>query len=108
MIRVRAYKEHWISDHVTIVPMEVRDTTRCRLASFTWEEVKEGDAFSSQLREDSFKIDSAAAQRLMDDLWTCGIRPTDGTGSAGQSAAQQLHIKDLEDIVGRYCKASVR
>lgn len=40
-------------------------------------------------------ITSEATQELMDRLWICGFRPSEGTGSAGQAAAMQEHIKDL-------------
>lgn len=39
------------------------------------------------------------AQTLMDQLWVCGIRPTEGTGSAGALAATERHLKDLQRIV---------
>lgn len=38
------------------------------------------------------------AQRLMDELWSCGIRPAEGAGSAGQMAATERHIRDLQRI----------
>lgn len=50
------------------------------------------------------RIDSHEAQQLMDELWTCGLRPSEGTGSAGQSAAQQKHIDDLREIAFKVLK----
>lgn len=44
-------------------------------------------------------IKSEAAQELMDDLWACGLRPSEGTGSAGQLAAVQAHLKDFKTIL---------
>lgn len=38
------------------------------------------------------------AQQLMDQLWTCGIRPSEGSGSAGSLAATQQHLKDMQRI----------
>ncbi len=32
-------------------------------------------------------LSDTGAQVLMDDLWTCGIRPTEGSGSAGSLLA---------------------
>ncbi len=40
-----------------------------------------------------------AAQTLMDDLWVCGIRPTEGAGSAGSLAATQRHLEDMRRLV---------
>lgn len=39
------------------------------------------------------------AQALMDDLWTCGLRPTEGAGSAGAMAAVQKHLEDMRLLV---------
>lgn len=38
------------------------------------------------------------AQQLMDELWRCGIRPTEGSGSAGSLAATQSHLEDMKKI----------
>lgn len=37
-------------------------------------------------------------QVLMDDLWNIGIRPTEGTGSAGSLKATQNHLEDMRKI----------
>ena len=47
----------------------------------------------------SLSIDNA--QELMDNLWQCGLRPTEGTGSAGSLKATQDHLKDLQSFVNR-------
>lgn len=38
------------------------------------------------------------AQQLMDELWRCGLRPTEGTGSAGSLAATERHLKDMQSV----------
>lgn len=38
------------------------------------------------------------AQLLMDELWRCGLRPTEGTGSAGSLAATERHLSDMQHI----------
>lgn len=38
------------------------------------------------------------AQALMDELWQCGLRPTEGTGSAGSLAATERHLADMRRI----------
>lgn len=38
------------------------------------------------------------AQILMDELWNCGVRPSEGTGSAGSLAATEKHLKDMRGI----------
>ena len=39
------------------------------------------------------------AQQLMDELWRVGLRPSEGTGSAGAMAAVQAHLADLRALV---------
>ena len=39
------------------------------------------------------------AQVLMDDLWNAGLRPTEGTGSAGSLRATERHLEDMRKIV---------
>jgi hypothetical protein len=40
-----------------------------------------------------------SAQQLMDELWQCGLRPTEGAGSAGALAATQKHLDDMRKLV---------
>lgn len=44
-------------------------------------------------------LSTNSAQMLMDELWNCGIRPSEGTGSAGSLAATERHLKDLQRLV---------
>lgn len=46
----------------------------------------------------SLSLSSQSAQRLMDQLWNCGFRPTEGSGSAGALAATQKHLDDMRQI----------
>lgn len=38
------------------------------------------------------------AQQLMDELWQCGLRPSEGSGSAGSLAATERHLADMKKI----------
>lgn len=49
-------------------------------------------------REPTFRLDATTAQQLMDDLWQCGLRPSEGSGSAGALAATQRHLDDMRKI----------
>lgn len=40
-------------------------------------------------------------QQLMDELWACGIRPTE-VGGPGELAATKAHLKDMRDIAFSY------
>lgn len=46
-------------------------------------------------------IPRTAAQTLMDDLWNAGIRPTEGSGSAGSMRATEKHLEDMRKIAFR-------
>ena len=52
-------------------------------------------------QEVGIEIPHATAQELMDALWDCGLRPSEGTGSAGALRAVERHRDDLMSIVDR-------
>lgn len=49
--------------------------------------------------EPTSQLTDMQAQDLMDQLWSCGFRPTEGRGSAGALAAVQRHLDDFRAIV---------
>lgn len=49
--------------------------------------------------EPSFRMETEVAQTLMDDLWNCGLRPTEGSGSAGSLRATERHLEDMRKLV---------
>jgi hypothetical protein len=57
------------------------------------EKTEEGDSANPFL-----KLTNDEAQRLMDELWNCGLRPSEGTGSAGSLAATERHLADMKQI----------
>lgn len=46
-----------------------------------------------------FFISQQVAQELADDLYRCGVRPSEAAGSAGAMAAVQEHLKDLRKLL---------
>jgi len=46
----------------------------------------------------AFSMTPDDAQQLIDELWRCGLRPTEGSGSAGALAATQNHLEDMRTI----------
>jgi len=44
------------------------------------------------------------AQFLLDELWNCGLRPSDGSGNAGQLGATERHLSDMRKIVSGFLK----
>lgn len=57
--------------------------------------------------ERSFSLEYEAAQKLMDDLWDTGLRPSEGHGSAGSLAATQKHLADMKQIAYHALKIHV-
>lgn len=47
----------------------------------------------------TFVLRAEEAQALMDSLWMCGLRPSEGSGSAGAMAATQKHLEDMRTLV---------
>ena len=46
----------------------------------------------------TFYLHIAEAQQLMDELWRVGLRPSEGTGSAGSLRQAEDHIASLKAI----------
>lgn len=68
-----------------------------------------------EIDEDDFVGEGAiflpidAAQQLIDELWNCGLRPSEGTGSAGSLAATERHLQDMKAIaIGALEKIGVK
>jgi hypothetical protein len=55
---------------------------------------EEDRAFS----EPMLRLTMKDGQNLIDELWNAGLRPTEGTGSAGSLAATERHLKDMQTI----------
>lgn len=50
---------------------------------------------------ESINLPYATAQELMDELWQAGLRPSEGSGSAGSLRATENHLKDLQTLSWR-------
>jgi hypothetical protein len=54
------------------------------------------------------QLSRTQCQVLMDDLWAAGIRPTEGTGSAGSLAATERHLRDMRALVEHFLQADLQ
>ena len=45
-----------------------------------------------------FELPRDRAQKLIDALWQCGLRPTMGKQSEGVTAAQARHLEDMRAL----------
>lgn len=52
-----------------------------------------------KLLEPTMHLRNDQAQEFMDELWRVGLRPTEGTGSAGSLAATERHLADMRSLV---------
>lgn len=68
------------------------------IATLEWGKVEPGVNQLPTLRLDNHMKNDSPAQRLMDQLYAAGIRPTDASGSAGSMAATQSHLEDMRTI----------
>lgn len=86
----------FLSEAINVYVLDRGSDHRASLAvSMTMEKMKEGAMFP----QPTFSIERREAQALMDELWQCGLRPSEGTGSAGAFAAQGKHLQDMRQLV---------
>lgn len=92
-VRVRASADfHWEIVHLRIG--KFTSGRQFQTASIEFEDI---DEFT--YTEPIVHLKTGEAQQLMDDLWRCGLRPTEGRGSAGQLDAVKYHLEDLRTLV---------
>ena len=102
MIEIRAIKQPFRQQGISLFIDDVPIHGAIDQQYMVAEPIKMRVRTSDELYEETIApltIKSQAAQKLMDDLWDCGLRPSEGTGSAGQLAAVQKHLKDLRTIL---------
>lgn len=95
-IKLHAEKAPW-TDAIQFVLMEVIDGKR-----YVSSEVVMKEHIQPEIIEPVFSLPYENAQLLIDELWNCGLRPTEGTGSAGALAATQSHLKDMQELAKRF------
>jgi len=54
--------------------------------------------------QSTLSLSTKGGQDLMDQLWQCGLRPTEGQGSAGALLATEKHLSDMRTIVAKCLK----
>lgn len=94
-IKIMAYKPGCFGDSISLCGL-VDDTDGeskiiSELVYAPYKRFMEAKSFATLTPEN--------AQALMDNLWTCGVRPTEGKGSAGAMVATENHLKDMRAIV---------
>jgi len=92
-LNILAERPPW-SPNVALAIVEQRADGKVAIAdTMTMRVVDEGTAITPFVT-----ITESAAQQLMDGLWRCGLRPSEGAGSAGSLAATERHLADMRTI----------
>lgn len=60
-----------------------------------------------QLVAPAIQLTKDEAQALMDQLWSCGLRPTEGSGGAGSLAATERHLADMQKLTFKLLEGAV-
>ena len=79
---------------VSIGALDVTRSKRFVVRDLEFDEHEPGTKMLAPL----FNLTQKEAQSLMDNLWLCGLRPSEGTGSAGSLKATQNHLEDMRKI----------
>lgn len=91
---IRAWKEGF-RDIVNITILkEIVGIRTCFVKELHFVEEEDEAVLSSV----AMQLNATYAQKLMDDLWDCGVRPSEGSGSVGSLKATQVHLQDMRKI----------
>jgi len=94
-MKIRAFRQQWRGKGISIFIEEQFDKRLYLAKPIELAEYK-GNVFAEL--DPTLEIMDHDAQQLMDDLWAAGLRPSEGTGSAGQLASVQKHLADMRAI----------
>lgn len=87
------------------VSMSVRDAFgKLSVARPVVFEVAEDDHLAM---DPMLRLTPGQAQKLMDELWTIGFRPTQGQQSEGQMGATTRHLNDMRAMVAGLAKVQL-
>lgn len=91
---VRCEKEAWDDGIQVMVFQRGNDGTKYVAQDLQLRILADGE----RIQEPTLRLENQEAQFLMDELWRCGLRPSEGTGSAGSLAATEKHLRDMQAI----------
>lgn len=100
MIKILAKKGNWDYTVELLIVSKVNNSDRIQYAlpqDIIFTDMEQGVEL-----EPSIKLSQTDAQVLIDELWNCGLRPSEGSGSAGALLATQNHLRDLQKVLDKY------
>lgn len=110
-LRVRAERGHFLTKEIHLRFFRwSRDHRQLHImqpAIFTALHPQEGEAVR-EFDAPALVMQVDEGQALMDELWQLGLRPSEGTGSAGSLAATQRHLEDMRALVFKTEKPGAR
>lgn len=90
----------YFADAIDIYLYEkMHDGSMLVLSKIEFSAVDKDDAVIEPMH--SILLPRETAQELMDALWQCGLRPSEGTGSAGALKATQDNLDDMRKFANR-------
>lgn len=96
-IEIRAQSAHWYRGVEILMRGSIFGQPPRRFSTNL--QFEEANDEAGYLRvEPTARLSRDDAQTLMDDLWMCGLRPTEGMGSAGSLKATERHLEDMRKI----------
>jgi len=105
MLKIRADKGPYFRKRISLLICE--EDTRGQVTAIvkgplTLHSVTPSEMCCETSDNDILSLEPEAAEQLMDELWACGIRPSNGEGSTGQLAAVNRHLEDMKKLVFDY------
>jgi len=98
MIAIKRDNFGWMEGVCLIARKYLPETRKMFELVPTWKEVPEGQMIDYA---NDIILRPEQAQELMDSLWQCGLRPVQGSGSAGSLAATEEHLKTVKEYLDR-------
>ena len=99
MLQIRAFKQPHRHNGLGLWIEETRGKQLwVMVAPIQMRELKSEEMYQTDPIPD-INLTMQAGQKLIDDLWDVGLRPSEGSGSAGSFAAQGKHLEDMRKLV---------
>lgn len=102
--RVFARREAFFGDEIAVTIGKRAERGWAVMVPEQWEV---HDDAGAEIRP-TMRINRDCAQAIVDELWALGIRPTEGTGSAGSLAATERHLADMRVLVAKGFNAELK
>lgn len=102
MIEIRVQNAKWYAGYEMMIWQINEKKEEYFIGELSFKKNVEGGTFCDPtliIGKNDLHFNPNIMQTLMDDLWNCGIRPSEGTGSAGSLKATQYHLEDMRKLI---------